>query len=173
MPAVNDISDLPRLKYGGEFLPPLRQGLSVSAAYGAKTSTLQGGMPRIRRDTVSNAQLVTVTYELFDPDMVDWFQMFWKVRTLEGSIPFVCMLTLGESEPREYVAVVMDAPVYSEFAGYDGLVTLNLAAEMIVSDYAYWDMVLELQENVPNLGALFNRLEKLVNFDFTESLGAI
>lgn len=170
--AINDIDQLPKLKYAGVFLHPLRDGYSLDTPYGAKISSATGGMPFIRRDTINNAQQVTVSYELKNSTMVDWFMMFWKLSTLEGSLPFVCLLSLGDSEPLEYVAIATTAPTYTEMLGFNSLVTFNVAAQKLVADYEYWDLILEMSEEVdPNLWA--NRLEKLVLVDLPKSLGAI
>lgn len=170
--AITDIDQLPKLKYAGSYLTPLRDGYAVDTPYGAKISTSQGGMPFIRRDTINNAQQVTVSYELKDPTMVDWFMMFWKISTLEGSLPFVCLLSLGDSEPQEYVGIALSAPKYTEMQGFNSLVTFNVAAQKLVSDFAYWDLILEMSEQV-DPGLWVNRLEKLVLVDFVNTLGAI
>lgn len=170
--ATTDIDQLPKLKYAGEFLIPLRDGYALDTPYGAKISTSIGGMPFIRRDTINNAQQVTVSYELKDPTMVDWFMMFWKISTLEGSLPFVCLLSLGDSEPQEYVAVSVSAPKYVEMLGFNSLVTFNVVAQKLVTDFNYWDLILEMGEQV-DPGVWSSRLEKLVLVDLPATLGQI
>lgn len=172
MPAINDIADLPRLKFAGKLLHPLRENYNLSGGYGARLSSAAGGMPFVRRDTVSNAQLVTVSFELRTPEMVDWFQMFWKIKLLEGSVPFVCLLSLGESYPKEYVAIPTSPVKYTEMRGYNTIITFDVAAELIVENYEYWDFILYMSEQVEPMEWV-NRLAKLVNVDFTESLGSI
>ena len=170
--ATTDIDQLPKLKYAGGLLIPLRDGYGLDTPYGAKVSNATGGMPFIRRDTVNNAQQVTVSFELKDSTMVDWFMLFWKISTLEGSLPFVCLLSLGESTPQEYVAVAVSAPVYSEMRGFNSLVTFNVAAQKVVSDYVYWDFILQLSDKV-DPGLWVSRIEKLVLVDFVNTLGRI
>ena len=172
MPAITDINELPKLKYAGHYLQPLQNGYGLDGPYGAQISAMPGGQPRIRRDTINNSQIVDVTYELTDDGMVDWFQMWWKIKTLEGSLPFRCMLSLGESNPAEYVAIALSAPSYTEMKGYYSLVSFKISAQKIVDDYIYWDFVLEASDQV-DLGLWVKRLEKLVLVDMTNTLGSL
>lgn len=154
MPAINDFDDVPQLMYAGEMLPPLREGYALNGAFGSVVTDIKGGMPRIRRDTINNAQAVSVSYLLNDADMVDWFDSWWRVKAHEGSMPIRCMLTLGEAEPKEYVAIVATDPVYSDMRGYYGVVTLNVYAQKVIEDYDYEYSLVTLLEIYGRKGAI-------------------
>lgn len=168
--ATTDIDELATLRFEGEYLVPLQAGYTLSGPYGALVTDVTGGMPSIRRNTVNNAQLVTATYDLPNPAMVAWFQMWYQLYTLEGSLPFKAMLSLGEATPEVYVVVALTAPVYNEFKGYDSTVTFQFAARKVVDDYDYWDTILGISE-LYNVRDYLNAIEKFAIPDIVASIG--
>lgn len=167
--ATTDIDDLPKLKYQGQFLLPLQDGYDLSGPYGALVTDAPGGMPAVRRNTVNNAQIVTASYSLNNPVMIQWFQMWYKLSTLEGSMPFITMLSLGEPEPEMYVVIPMGAPKYNDFKGFDTTVSFQFAARKIVDDYEYWDVILAISEEL-DPATYLNAIDQFANFDITASL---
>lgn len=168
--AITDVESLPKLKFNSEYLEPMRDGYQLESPFGASVSQLPGGMPRVRRDTVNNAQNVTVSYELRDSTYVDWFNVWWRFATKEGSVPFRCLLSIGESEPQIYVAVALSAPKYTAMRGYNAVVTLELSAQFDMSKVNDIDIILIISEVADPL-AWTNMIEHLALVVFTDTLG--
>jgi hypothetical protein len=109
-------------------LPPSTGNYNVSFGNELVSVTLDGGLPRIRRDIAGACHTVTCSW-LLDATAYNTLLTFYNTTVAKGSLPFLIDLIIDTASLVEYTA--MFVPKSFSLSGQSGA-TYNVAAVLTV-----------------------------------------